>query len=318
MQKTTNNALTLILPQLLSHVKKNSSMDWKYLSMILARSQCHDLRLSAKDYALQLFGLPDASAAAALNLLNAGYTLEDKFACFAEPANIQPNRDFLYVTTTDFSDLTTQEIAALIEELNTYFAEDGFQFQALTPQRWVCILPEKMNLPTVFTRDIISENILPHMPDTPDNFRFKKFLSDVQMVLHHSKTNQQRNQQGKVEVNSLWLSGAGCLPREVKTNLTCVYTDNIEVMALSQLAGIDLRSANEFSMLKKNFTEESCLFLDLQADFQISVNPAVFQTIFEAVRNKTLHEVKLIINEEQFFLFNYSASKRFWKRKFRF
>lgn len=308
--------VTLIIPEFFSDLEIKQLETWKYLNLLLARSQKKALNDTVINCAFKLFGQSDSSALPALYLYRQGIVVEDEWVCFADPVNIQPNREHLSIDVADFSDLSNEEAESYIEELNIFFAEDGLRFYALSNAQWLMACSHELNTPVVAAREIVGENILPFMPGAAHNAKLKKTFSDIQLMLHHSRTNMQREQRGKMEVNSLWLRSEGKIPANVNSSNSCVYTNNDAIKALAELASC---KHYEKPVRKQGLTANQgdvlCYFD--KGNVTNLFEPDLFDSVFESLKTGQLKEFNLVTDNR---IFNVSGTmlKQFWKRKFRF
>lgn len=169
----------------------------------------------------ELFGVPvenhyDVPVAAA------SYQADSKIAvpgfCMrADPVHLIPDRDQLVLVGPESLDLTAAEAERLVQELNTFFSEDGWRIEAPTPQRWYLHFspaPE-LGTPDLRTYDLTQvrgQSINTFLPRGADGKHWQGIMNEIQMLLHTSSVNQERQASGKLTVSSLWFWGSGELP----------------------------------------------------------------------------------------------------------
>jgi hypothetical protein len=106
-------------------------------------------------------------------------------------------------------DLSADEAAALVATLNSHFAGDGLRFIALTPARWLIAATDVQQLATHPADDAVGAPIFPFLPDGPDAARWRRWQSEMQMLLFAHPVTDERERKGRATVNGVWLSGGG-------------------------------------------------------------------------------------------------------------
>ncbi len=129
------------------------------------------------------------------------------FLC-ADPVHLQAGASEIILDTDPLSDLSEEESAQLITMLNAHFAEDGLKFVKGSYNRWYLLLEQDDSLQTTPLRELRGKDISKHLPHS-DKINLHQLQNESQMLLHSAKVNAQRQQAGKLTVNSLWFWGGG-------------------------------------------------------------------------------------------------------------
>jgi len=109
-------------------------------------------------------------------------------------------------------DLDEAETDALIAALNLHFADDGLRFFALHGlARWFARVEHAPRLVTRPPEVALGASLAPYLPTGPDAARWRRWQSEVQMLLFENPVNRGREQSGRVSVDSVWLWGGGTL-----------------------------------------------------------------------------------------------------------
>lgn len=176
------------------------------LSLLLGRGRMlrHSTTLSA--LCQQSIGLPASGVAAghaAAAGLPAGHWL------LADPVHVRIDRDRALLADVGVMRVAQDEADALTASLNRHFAEDGLQFHAPQPGRWLLQLPEAAD--AVFTplADAVGENVNEHLPAGARGLHWSRLLNEMQMLLYTHPVNDARELRGELSVNSVWLWGEG-------------------------------------------------------------------------------------------------------------
>ena len=130
----------------------------------------------------------------------------------ADPVYLVPDRDELMLSGPEVLSLSMSEAEYLATELNVLFEEDGWCLEAITATRWYLHLPED---PQIITSDLSQargQSINHFLPGGPEGKQWHRIMNEVQMVLHTSEVNIERQNHGQLPVSSLWFWGGGRLP----------------------------------------------------------------------------------------------------------
>jgi hypothetical protein len=141
-------------------------------------------------------------------------------------------------------DLSADEAAALLSTLNSHFAGDGLRFFAVTPARWLIAATGVQQLLTHPASDAVGAPIFPFLPDGPDAARWRRWQSEMQMLLFAHPVATERDQRGRAAVNGVWLSGGGVRASARQTpHIASLYADTALPRDLARACGVDVALA---------------------------------------------------------------------------
>ncbi len=112
--------------------------------------------------------------------------------------------------------LGAEEAASLLSTLNTEFPELGFR-TGRDPARWYVFQPEDVLGVAPSRLWLHGRSLTPFMPQGAANRQWRRYLNDIQMVLHAHPINEARTARGELPVNAVWWSGGG-VPLELATS----------------------------------------------------------------------------------------------------
>lgn len=115
------------------------------------------------------------------------------------------------VTMLDPDELGLDEAAsrALLAAVHDLFESEGFLLVYGAPTRWYLAHESLAGLATASPDRVIGRNVDPWLPPSRDARLWRRLQNEVQMRLHTHPLNAAREAQGRLPVNSLWLSGCG-------------------------------------------------------------------------------------------------------------
>ena len=221
---TTGHHLTLYLPGILRPPTGSDGDDvpCRALEILLARAERteHAYPRTPEDGVFALFDLlpednSDPPVAAVTRMLDMGI-IDNDWWLRADPVHLSLDRDRLVLADAAMLDITPDETNRLVAEIMEVFAADGWLLKASHPQRWYLKPSQVPDMTTTPLSQVIGKDVRAFLPQGTDGKRWHTTLNEVQILLHASPVNAEREQHGKLPINSLWFWGGGRLPR-IKT-----------------------------------------------------------------------------------------------------
>jgi len=158
----------------------------------------------------------------------------------ADPCRIQP--DINGARLLDHGptlDLDAEDAAQLLPALRPLFGDAGMPIDAPVPSRWYLRLAPGTPLPE-FTgpEEALGTDLFEHLAEGSEGRRWRRLLTEAQVVLHNHPWNERRAAAGKRPVNSLWFWGGGTLPDAVRSAHDRLHGGDELACALAAAAGI--------------------------------------------------------------------------------
>ncbi len=100
----------------------------------------------------------------------------------------------------------------LFATLQPLFSDDGWSLHWGAADRWYARHPSLATLPTASLDRVVGRPVDRWMNSHPDARRVRRLQAEAQMLLHGHPVNERREAQGRLPVNSFWLSGTGPTP----------------------------------------------------------------------------------------------------------
>jgi hypothetical protein len=223
----------LIVPGLLSAaLPAASGARYPALELVLARGRREAAdTCSLEQWLHDAFEQPDgALPAGALTLAAHGGKPAEGWWARADPVHLHLLRDRVVVVPGEALDIPPEEANALAAALNRHFA-GSLQFEAVEPRRWAVRLKSE----TAFVAGPALEAAGRDVAMARGN---DTLLTEIQMLLHAHPVNEAREARGEPAVNSLWIWGAGRMPREAHGAWRSVAAADPAALGFAQLAGI--------------------------------------------------------------------------------
>jgi hypothetical protein len=128
----------------------------------------------------------------------------------AEPVTLEVGRDEVRLACIVI-DLDTDESAPLLSSLRAHFAPDGLEFVERGAGRWWVTLGEPQRLETSPPGAALAKPLIEHLPRGADAPRWRRWQSEMQMLLFEHPVNRAREISGRSPVNYVWMWGGGTL-----------------------------------------------------------------------------------------------------------
>jgi len=203
--------LTLAVPDLLA-LDHGALAGAPALSTLAHYARKPETRCGTLDTFL-LAHAPEAEpmATAPFAALGAGLDPGEHYVLRADPVSLVAGRNDVALAAR-IDDLSADETGSLIATLNAHFGRDGLSFEAPRPDAWFILTdatPDVTTTPLAVVRGAIYR----WLPIGGDAARWRRWLSEMQMLLHDHAANTAREARGRVPVTGIWISEGGRLGR---------------------------------------------------------------------------------------------------------
>jgi hypothetical protein len=288
------------------------------LHRLLSRSRPTPLAwVSPEAWLCELFSVrasPDLPAGA-LSLLGDGGEPGTHPWLRADPVHLQADQGALILRASRHLHLEPGEARALAAALDRHFEPDGLQFVPLHTDRWYVRTTATPNVLTWPSGAADGRSIDPFLPAGPDAMRLHRWFNEAQMVLHAEPVNEAREARGALPVNSVWLWGAGSLPRVDRSVFAAAWGDDPLLHGLGRQAGIPVAGMGDgVSWLARAGPGRHLIVPDAEGD---ALEHDWFEPLLAALRRRTLDEVALVFPDGvRAWRFEVRASDlwKFWRR----
>lgn len=122
-----------------------------------------------------------------------------------EPTHLRADRDRLLIAESELLQLNNAEALSIIAAINQHFAGE-VQLNYLNDEMW--LLGVNLDLSDFICPpliNIVGENIDDYLPQGKSRLAVHKLLNEIQMLLFSLPLNLQRDSEGLLTVNSVWL-----------------------------------------------------------------------------------------------------------------
>jgi len=325
-QSGNNSVLHILIPDLFTdhpHITPDLRLD--SLERLLSSAYIEDWAYPTWMSSLfALFGLPQLNKKplpiAPLTRLVDANDSGDKIWLRADPVYLRADRKhvFLFDATVTAADANN-----LINEINHFYAQEGLQFSAPVPTRWYVSLPELPKLITYPVDDVLGKDIQSYLPDGDDKMVWRRRLNEVQMLLHQSQVNINREARGELPINSLWFWGLGQLPEPASPSRWAhVWSDDPLVQGLARLSNCPHSNVlvTGTKWLAQLTAGEHLLTLSAPRGVEWrgwlnQLEEVWFMPLFKALKKREVDMLALYPGNEHVFMITDSRVRHWWRRR---
>ncbi len=179
----------------------------------------------------------DLPVAAVTRVLDLG-VIDTGWWMRADPVHLHPQRDRLVLTDSRLLDLTQDEASRLVAEIMEHYKADGWLLKAARPGRWYLKPPRAPRIATTPLAEVVGRDIHPYLPRGADDKAWHTRLNEMQILLHTSRVNEERERRGQLPVNSLWFWGGGRLPAIQPMGWSGLWSEEPLGLAFARLAQV--------------------------------------------------------------------------------
>lgn len=212
------------------------------LGQLIARSKTTEgaLPVSIDALLFSIFGLeqgPDADipVAAVTRLLDLG-VVDKGWWLRADPVHLVAGRRGLLLAGNTALALTGTEAEALAREISNSVLEEGWILKAPNPHRWYLKPAQPADIRTTPIDVVLGKDVESYLPVGNDAKAWHTYLNEIQILLHTSQVNSDRESRDKIAVNSVWFWGGGTMPTLKASPWTSVCSDDVVSLALARLS----------------------------------------------------------------------------------
>jgi hypothetical protein len=329
----------LLVPGLLGNIVHRSQGEqdfprFEYLESSLARTRRRVA--GGRDYEAQLCALFGLNATDDVDLpLGAlrrfGITNERDPAFFlcADPVYLRADIQQLYLFDSSQLNIQQREADVLVNLFNDYFNSEGFVLESSTCDQWHLRLMRSPPIKTHSIRTVRGKDIKAYLPTGKHAMYWQRLLNEAQMLFHDIEPNKRRVTRREMPVNSLWLYGAGTLPKLDNTPWKIVWANDPLARGLAHLTGAAYQPVPESleALFSAGIGGPQLICLDSLAtpssydDFQVwnermrQLEQNWFSPLIEALKQGQLQAYTLLDANGQQFEYVGSHRWRFWRKR---
>jgi hypothetical protein len=270
----------------------------------------------------------DLPVAAVTRVLDVG-VVDNAWWLRADPVHLRPQGDTLVLAASDDLMISQPEADRLIQEILKVFVEDGWVLKAPRPHRWYLQPADTPDMQTTHIDRVLGNNIYPALPTGPDGKKWHTVLNELQILLHTSGVNQERESRGDLPINSLWFWGGGRLPVIQESNWVKYWGDQTVGLALSRLAQVphsnkpasakqwlaDAGGGHHLVVLDQAFNAKRHGQYERWQNFVAALDETWIDPLIRALEGGELETLTLCMDQCRQYSVQARHLKRWWRRR---
>ncbi len=153
----------------------------------------------------------------------------------ADPIHLKADRDTATVIPGSMLELTAHEADQLLDTLNEFLRDDALSVSRQSITHWYLAGKDGSQLTSYPSSFLAHRNASAYLPEGEHTGAWRRLMTELQMLLHSHPVNVEREQRGKMPVNSVWFWGGGLLPSQsINHDHSVLYADTPYAVALAQ------------------------------------------------------------------------------------
>lgn len=132
--------------------------------------------------------------------------------------------------------ISEAESESLWQRLAPYFNDIGWRVEPLHRSRWYLSLDAHDGLQKASLDAGLTRHATVSAPATPAAGQWLTRLTEIQMLLHDTPVNHERERRDRPTINALWPRGGDVLPDAVRAPVTKVYSTDVVLAGLATIS----------------------------------------------------------------------------------
>ncbi len=155
----------------------------------------------------------------------------------ADPVYLRADMRSVILLDAQSVRLDTRDALALAAEVKPLLESQGYQLEVPCPERWYLRLQVMPQISTTELEQVMGRDIASALPAGPDSASWRRLLNEIQMLLHQSAVNTDRETRALAPINSLWFWGCGPTPTPVPQRWTAIHGTDLFLRGLAEVGG---------------------------------------------------------------------------------
>jgi len=301
----------LVLPGIAPLISQqiNNSIIPPFLAKIMAKSQ-FTVEETSFTRGLFKFFSADELVASDLPILS---LMGDKATLRIDPCYLHADRDRLLLFADDL-DISDTESEILINEVQSLLNDLGGKVSQQKTDQWLLQLNNQANINLTALPEVKGKGIDQFLPNGEDKKLWLQLWNEIQMQLFNSDINQQRVEQGKLPINSVWFWGAGDYKPKSMPDLH-VHGTNDLVQQFAKRSDAKFNNTQQVDIL--DLTGENLWVFDEKSaeDWlqELQQLDRAFNIIWQQIKMAKIHQFDLIIPDYGYYRLSPIDCWKFWK-----
>jgi len=155
----------------------------------------------------------------------------------ADPVHLATGHRGLVLVDGQRASMDQREALALAAAIRPLFLDLGIELEVPHPVRWYIRLPDRPALATRELGEVMGRDVQSALPTGIDAGKWLRLLNEIQMCMHGSDVNREREARGLPLINSVWFWGDGDEPEAPDCDWSIIHGNDVFMQGLAQCAG---------------------------------------------------------------------------------
>lgn len=230
---------------------------------------------------------------------------ETRYWLRADPVYWQTGPEGVFVNLDKEPEMTVEQAQKLREELAPWLEYYGLELAAPHPNRWYIGQNEPFQVNTAPLSQVIGKDASDYMPTGSDAARWRQLLTELQMVLQQSPTNDRLLSEGRTPVNSLWLWGEGDISGSNQQHDLLLVSDDAYCQGLANYCGLAHRPMvtryDELKLETGRFNKILTLHGSMNTDNMVEWQRIWLEPILADLLNKRIHILDIYLGSDEIY-----------------
>lgn len=228
-------------------------------------------------------------------------------------------------------EINSKEADELVAALNEHFAEQGLRIEFKEPGHWYLhgLTADLVNQtgPAPLSQ-VVGCNMQPLLQQTT-MAGLNSLLTEIQMLLYQHPVNQQREAEGRLPINGVWIYGAGLPPSKEDLGWEYVISDSAVYKGIAAYKGIPCEPFMAATLQCYRFRQRTLLqsdeLLTLRTQSQEqwlarlqNIETEIFKPLWKALKRGAIKSLTLSDGSATQYQLNRWQVFHFWRRNWRF
>jgi len=247
----------------------------------------------------------------------------------ADPVHFKAESDHAILIGSELLSPSINESQQLIEAFNLHFKDDKLTLHASSSDRWYLRCESALDLEFFALDYALGRDIKHFMPKGEDELWWRKIVNEAQMLFFQHEVNQQRELNGQLAINGLWLWDVLTEHERKETHVvenTQLFSDDIVACALAKQSGFEIKAPaalfENAELADNNLLVTDMLYMpvcygDLEAWVESLADfcRTTLSSVSGVLKSKLIDDVYIYPCDGRVFKVNRRELAKFWKRK---
>lgn len=283
-------------------------------------------RLAAGDFVSTLHQLICPQCDLGLSEITASFggdAMLDQVRYRIDPVHFRAESDHAILLGPELLELVDEESQRLVEAFNRHFEEDRVTLTLDAEGHWYLHYERPLQLSFTSLDEALGRDIKHFMPTGDDALWWRRIVNEAQMLFFQHDVNQQREADGRLSINGLWLWDRAFSPAEAVTQYQQLFSDHRLATSMAAQSSLPVTPLQDWhldnhpgnSLMLDDSLYASMCYGDIQAWLEAlqDFSENRFAKLEQALKQGSLQQLVLYPCDGRSFSITRRQGVKFWK-----